>query len=126
MTLPDDDKALARALGGPADPPRRHDAAFVHAVLADVDARRSRRSPWALPAWAGVGAAAALALFFALQSSPPVDDWPLDDAATFALLDEEALEYEGAFDDESLDSLEELEDEELLALMAALDEALSL
>lgn len=131
MTLlhDDDERALARALGGPAEPPRRNDAAFARAVLSEADARRSRRSPFALPAWIGAGVAAAFALFLALPSTTPADEWTPDALSTYALLDEDLFGYADAFDDGSLASLydlEDLEDEELLGLLASLDEALSL
>lgn len=125
MSRHDDERALARALGGPLEEPRRTDDAFVHAVLGAVEERRARPSPWAVSAWAGAGAAAALALFVSLTTAPPAE-MPLDEPASLALLDEEELGYPAALDEEPLEDLDELEDEELLALMAALDEALSL
>lgn len=122
MTLHDDERALARALGGPAPAPRRTEDAFARAVLAGVEERRARPSPWAVSAWAGAGAAAALALFVSLTSSSP-PDVSFGEPASLAVLDEEDLGYTAVLDEESL---AELEDEELLALMAALDQALSL
>jgi hypothetical protein len=124
MTVHDDEQRLASALGGPAPAPRRSDDAFARAVRADVEARRSRPSPWAVSLWSGAGAAAALALFVSLMSpAAPEPSFAPDREPSVATLDEEELALPAFASDVELD---ELEDEELLALQAALDEALSL
>lgn len=120
MTLHDDERRIASALGGPAPEPRRSDAAFARAVLADVEARRSRPSPWAVSLWSGAGAAAALALFVSLMAPPSAG--PSDELASLAVAEEE---LDAGLSSAPYVELDELEDEELLALQAALDEALS-
>ncbi len=126
--LDDDERALAHALGGPAASPRKCDEAFARSVASALRDRRQRPSGGFTWLWSGAAAAAALALFVTLSSSSsaPEADVPVSLAESSAeALDDELAPLDG-YDDAPAVDVGELEDEELLALSAALEEALSL
>lgn len=133
--LDNDDRRLADLLGGSAPTPRKSEDAFARTVASELRARRQQPGAALTWLWSGAASAAALALFVTLSSpgggaggAAGVEVSALTDEARAALFEEqeEIVSLESFEEDPSAAALDELEDEELLALSAALEEALSL